>query len=247
MDVCYEGTYLVDARDTGLCNQCRPSGILSILQEAATMAGAELGVARREMLEKYNAIWMVARMWYRLNRPLGWGERVTVRTWHRGDKGVSCYRDFDLEVDGRSVGEAVSIWVLADVDTRRLIRMSRIEEFAGTDGGSLRKDRLLGKVRVPEKMVLAGVRRFYYSDTDSNGHVNNVKYADYICDALEMEQLVQDCFVSSFQVGYQRECRAGEEVSLYTGRADGTLFVHGVDGGGTTRFDGVLTLDKIAP
>ena len=77
--------------------------------------------------------------------------------------------------------------------------------------------------------------------------MNNVKYADYICDALEMEQLVQDCFVSSFQVGYQRECRAGEEVSLYTGRADGTLFVHGVDGGGTTRFDGVLTLDKIAP
>ena len=41
-----------------------------------------------------------------------------------------------------------------------------------------------------------------YSDTDINGHVNNTRYADFVCDALELENLSQDRFLSQMQIGY---------------------------------------------
>lgn len=238
----YEGSYLVDSRDVDQWYHCRPSGLLGILQEAAVSAACALHASREEMLEKYNLFWMMARLWYRLERPLMWGERVTVRTWHRGGKGVSTYRDFDLLVDGRPVGEAVSLWVVADVQTHRLGRLSGIEEFQGTDGGELCKKKLLSHLRLPQGMELADRRGMHYSDTDVNGHVNNVRYADFICDALHMERLGAEQFVSSLQVGYLAECQAGETLELYTGEQEGQWFVHGTDGDGKSRFDGAVTL-----
>ena len=242
----YEREYRVDSRETDPWYNCRPSGVLGFLQEAATAAACALHASRDEMLDKYNAFWMLARVWYRLDEPLKWGERLRIRTWHRGGRGASSYRDFDLFVNDAPVGEAVSLWVLANAQTHKLVRMAGIEEFQGTDGGALSKTRLLNKVRMPPDMTCAGTRSFRYSDLDVNGHVNNVRYADIVCDALHLERMGAERFVSSLQVGYQAECRVGETVDLTTGSDGGAQYVHGADGAGKTRFDAMLTLSDLA-
>ena len=243
----YEKDYVVDSRDIDPWYHCRPSGLTGMLQEAATQAACALHVSRDETMDKYHCFWMLARMWYRLDRPLSWGDRGTIRTWHRGAKGASTYRDFDLYVDGRPVGEAVSTWVLADADTHRLFRMSRVEEFQGTDGGALCKTKTLSGLHLPADMALADSRALHYSDTDVNGHVNNVRYVDFICDALHMENLGPGRYVSALQVGYLAECMAGETIQLYTGQAGGAWYVHGADEAGKSRFDGEVELSEIAP
>lgn len=242
MSVFYEDTYLIDSRDVDPFNQCRPSALLGLLQEAATEAAVALHVSREEMLARYNVFWMLSRIWYRLDRPLRWSERLTVRTWHRGGRGAAMYRDFDLLVDGEPVGEAVSIWVLADLDTRRLFRLSKVMEFEGTTGEELCKDKLLTKVRLPGDMALAERRALHYSDADINGHVNNAKYADFACDALHLETLGAGRFVSSLQVGFLAECRPGETLEIYTGTGEDGWYAHGADGAGKSRFDAHLTL-----
>lgn len=239
----YENTYPVDSRELDPWGNCRPSGVLGLLQEAATGAAAALHASHGEMLEKYQVFWMLARVWYTLSRPLGWRDQIAIQTWHRGARGASSYRDFDLFLDGEPVGEAVSLWVLADARTRKLARVSGLEEFQGTDGGERCKKRTLSKLVLPPDMSPAGERTFRYSDLDMNGHVNNAKYADYVCDALHMEELGPDRFVSSLQVGYQAECRAGETVSLFTGAAQGLQYVHGT-GGGKTRFDAAAAISS---
>ena len=214
----YEKDYVVDSRDIDPWYHCRPSGLTGTLQAAATHAACARHVSQDETMDKYHCFWMLARMWYRLDRPLSWGDRVTIRTWHRGAKGASTYRDFDLYVDGRPVGEAVSTWVLADADTHRLFRMSRVEEFQGTDGGALCKTKTLSGLHLPADMALADSRALHYSDTDVNGHVNNVRYVDFICDALHMENLGPGRYVSALQVGYLAECMAGRPSSSTPGR-----------------------------
>ena len=241
----FEGQYAIDSRDVDPWNHCRPSGVMGILQEAAVSAACALHVSREETLGKYGLFWMLARMWYRLDRPLGWNEKLTVRTWHRGGGGASCYRDFDLFVDGKPVGEAVSVWILADAVTHRIARMSRVEEFRNTDGGALCKDRLLSRFRMPPEMEAGERRLLHYSDTDVNGHVNNVRYADFICDALRMDRLGEGRFVSSLQVDYLAECRAGESITLFTGYQDGLWYVRGADEGGKARFEGAVTLTPL--
>ena len=238
----HTSVFKVGARDTDPFGLCRPSSVLDMLQEAATAAAIELHVSRDETIARYHAFWMLARMWYRLDSPIRWGDEITVKTWHRGGKGVSMYRDFDLYRGEEMVGEAVSLWVLADLDTHRLFHLSEADEFALTSGGALCKDKLLTKLHMPEDMSALANRALHYSDCDVNGHVNNVRYADFICDALNFCQTGAGKYLSELQLCYLKECRAGEQLSLSGAEREGRVYVRGDGLDGTTRFDAALTI-----
>lgn len=241
----YEATFRIGAGEAGLNLQCRPSGVLSILQEGATQAACQFHASGPEMRERHNALWMVTRMWYRLDRPLMWGDEVRLRTWHRGGRGPSMYRDFDLFVDGKPIGEAVSVWVLVNAEDRKLLRLSDVGELAATDGGELCKSKKLSGLRLPGDMALVERRRFHYSDIDCNGHVNNVRYADLAADAAGLETQLDSRFVSSLQIGYLKECMAGESIDVLKTESGDGVYILGAGQGGDTRFDALLTLDNL--
>lgn len=233
----YDHVVMIDSRDVDGNGYCRPSALLGHLQEAATLAAETGGFGRDRLMEICNGFWMLVRLWYRLERPLRWGERVTIRTWHRGGKSALSYRDFDLRCGEEYVGEAVSCWVLADRESRKLIRLRDIAILEETTGGELCKDKTLSKLRMPKEMEELERRIMRYSDTDINGHVNNTRYADFACDALGMEHMDGGEFLASMQLGYTAECRAGEELTLLSAVDGGEHFIKGVDAQGMPRFE----------
>ena len=240
----FEGHYQIDTRDADPQYHCRPSALLGYLQEAATDAANQLCMTRQELLEQHHGFWMLARIWVELNRPLRWQETLTIRTWHREGRGASVYRDFDLYVDGEPVGQAVSTWVLADVDTHRLIRTDKIVEFTEHGGEGLGKTRTLSHLKLPGEMEEVETRRLQYSEQDINGHINNTRYADYACDALRMESMGKQSFVRSMQVGFLAQCHAGEQLTLWTGNQDGVDYVRGTGRDGKARFEAALTIQR---
>ena len=242
MSTVYEMDLRVDSRDVDLFNQCRPSAVLGLLQEAATQAALSLGVSGPQVLEKYNCLWMITRIWYELEAPLRWNNPVTVKTWHRGVSGVSSYRDFDLYRDGKPIGQGTSVWVMVDADSRKLFRLKQLTEFEGTDGGELKKTVKLHRIAMPEQFDRRVQRDMRYSDTDINGHVNNIHYADFACDSLHLEALGQGKFVRSLQIGYINECKAGETIFVDTAARGDELFARGEGTDGAERFDFCLTL-----
>lgn len=237
-----EMKYRVDSRDVDLFGQCRPSAVLGFLQEAATQASMALKVSGPEALEKYNALWMVNRIWVELDQPIRWNDLLTVRTWHRGASGASSYRDFDIYRDGAYIGQGVTSWVLVDADSHRLFRLKDLAEFQGTDGGELMKDIKLHRVELPEEFDDRSRRDMRYSDTDINGHINNTHYADFACDALHLETLCRGKFVRSFQLDYTGECMAGETIWVDTAVRGNDLFARGQGEDGSKRFDCAITL-----
>lgn len=247
MDVFYEHTYPTDFRDLDLFGHVRPSAVLGLLQEAATQAASELHLSGPELRDKYNAFWMLARVRYELKRPLLWDEPVTIKTWHRGGKAAVMYREFDLSVEGEIVGRALSAWVLAGLESHKLLHLGGVGEIEDTSGGSLCRTDTLRKLRLPEGLEPVEERRLHYSDTDINGHVNNTRYADLLCDALELERIGKGKFVSALQICYLTECLAGETVRLRRGRDREGWCVRGESLAGVGRFDGILTLDNLFP
>lgn len=245
MSTFYEMDFRVDSRDVDLFNQCRPSAVLGYLQEAATQAALELGVAGPQIMEKYNCLWMVTRNWVDLDAPLRWNELITVKTWHRGASGASSYRDFDLFRDGKPIGQGVSVWVMVDADEHKLFRMKNLTEFQGTDGGELCKSVRLRRPAMPGQFDARTRRDLRYSDTDINGHVNNIHYADFACDSLHLERQGRGKFVRAFQIGYVSECQAGETLWVDTAVQGDQLFARGEGGDGTERFDFSLTLGEL--
>lgn len=236
----YKHTVLIDSRDTDGVGRCKASALLGHLQEAATQAAEHGGFGREVLLEQHNGFWMMTRVWVRLDRPLHWGEELTVHTWHRGGKSAVSYRDYDLYVGEEHVGEGVSAWVLAHMETHKLIRLSNVSVMSETDGGELCKNITLSKLRCPEPLTQVDQRPMRYSDTDINGHVNNTRYADFACDALEEEMLRKEQFLREFQIGYLAECRPGEVLTMETGAMEAGHYVCGLDGEGKPRFEAQL-------
>lgn len=236
----YEYNIRLNGLDVDGRGQCKASALLNHLQNAATLAAENGGFSRETLVERYGAFWMLARSWYRLARPLRYEDSLSVRTWHRGAKGAIMYRDYDILANGQPVGESVSAWVLADVNSRKLMRLGSIVEFEGTDGGELCKTMTLAKLRQPGDLRDAERRPMRYSDCDMNGHVNNTRYADFACDAVGMERLSEDRYLAEMQLGYLAECRPGEVLTLQTSGLGDSRFVRGVDDAGKARFESAL-------
>lgn len=242
----YKHTTIIDSRDVDGRGQCRASALLGHMQEAATQAAEHGGFGREVIMGRHNGFWMLTRMWYQVKRPLRWGEELTVHTWHRGAKGAVSYRDYDLYVGDELVGEGVSAWVLADVNTHRLIRLTSVTEMAETHGGDLRKEKTLNKLKAPESLQTLEQRIMRYSDTDINGHVNNTRYADFACDALRMDKLPPEQFLSEVQIGYLAECRPGEKLDILSGEyEDGRTYICGSDEDGKPRFEAAMLFGNV--
>ena len=239
----FEYEMTVDSRDVDGWGRCRPSAVLGYLQEAATLAAEDGGFGREKTLE-YHAFWMLARIWFRLDRPLRWEEKVTVRTWHRGSKTALMYRDFDLLAGGVPVGEAVSAWVLAGVEDRKLLRLSQMRELEGTEGGGLCKQLTLSKLRMPGEMEERDRRRMGYSDTDINGHVNNTRYADIVCDAVPWE-VWDTAQIRDFTISYHREVPRGENFTLRRAALPDNQFYFDGEREGKSAFEAVVTFKTL--
>ena len=95
---------------------------------------------------------------------------------------------------------------------------------------------------MPEVFDRRTRRDLRYSDTDINGHVNNVHYADFACDSLHLEELGKGKFVRSLQIGYVNECRAGEAIWVDTAARGDELLARGEGEDGVERFEFALNL-----
>ena len=241
----YEQTIRLTGMDADGRGICKPSALLDHLQIAAGFAAEEGGFGRETLVEKYGAFWMLARSWFHLDRPLRWEDRLTIRTWHRGGKAAMMYRDYDIYANGELVGESVSGWVLANLESRKIMRLADIQELAGTGGEELCKTRTLNKLRAPKDLKLLERRKMHYSDTDVNGHVNNTRYADFACDAVELDRLPEDQFLTEMQIGYLAECRPGETLSIQVGGQGDSRYVRGVDSAGAPRFESALFFGEL--
>lgn len=215
----------------------RPSALFDFMQDVATDHAEALHIAREDL----GAMWVLSRLHCTVVRPLFVHETVRVKTWCAGIRGATWMRAFALSVDGVQIGQALSTWAVLDRDSRRILRPTLIpaaQELVRLTAGQC--------PAAPGKLVCGAlvphhVHTVRYSDLDINGHMNNVKTVDVICDGLELER--QDGkFVSEIQVNYTAECMTGEQITLSVGTAgDGLIYVFGM-ADGQTKFEAAARL-----
>ena len=97
----------------------------------------------------------------------------------------------------------------------------------------------LGKLTCADALTPRLERTIYYSDLDVNCHLNNVKYADLICDAISMDQR-KPCYFRELQINYNGECKAGDTIVLASN--DAASFVSGCGTDGSDRFTAQFSL-----
>lgn len=210
----YEKNYYIGPGETDVFNRCRPSSLLMILQDAATAHGEIIGLTRSELIEKHNAVWVLARLKFQLKKPILNGDTVNLKTWNRGLKGVMWYRDFSLSVNGEVIGKATQIWVLADEKSHRIKRPTGIDILSPESAISIPEYEVdIGKLTGHADLTHCFNKVIRYSDMDMNAHLNNTKYADLCCDAVHYEEFTEK-FLSALQINYLQECLVGDCIVL---------------------------------
>ncbi len=198
------------------------SDALAALEQAAFAHAADLNLDFPRMLHEFGLLWMIARSHLCLKR-LPKGE-VRIQTWLRQTKSAVSNRDFAIFEGDEEIGSAVQCWTLVDAKARTLVNMKTVPPMWSLPIRQPERTFLPKRLTLPE---LSEVGQWTVSDgeIDLNGHLNNVHYIRHA------EKYAPEGALS-FDIFYERECFAGEPISLMA--ADG--YVCGIKPDGTTAF-----------
>lgn len=220
----YRENFLV-CRHDGDCNgKMKPGAMLRYAQQVATDQCNLLGFDRA-FYERTHTAFLLAKQELRIFRLPDVDEVLTFLTQPEKSK-RACNRRVTQLIDeqGQVVAVLDSLWTLVDTDTRRIIRKPGPEfELAWLDEVPIRYPI---KITAAEDAGPVGTATASWSLCDINGHLNNTRYADIVCDS--MPPALQQQAPASMVIAYHREVPMGETMELFAGiTPDGSWYVRG--------------------
>lgn len=217
----------------------RPSAILNKTQAVADVHSEKMGYARDNLL-KNDMCWVLYRLSVRMHAYPSGTDIVRVTTWPAPIAGPVFPRYFTMESpDGSKIGEIVAGYILMSVSTRRPLRPSALDTAIETN------DRP-APMPLPSALHLDGAQQIgsrpvRYSDLDLNGHMNNTRYIDWVCDAVGTDALRPG--LAGWQVNYISEARPDELLTLRAKTEGSTTLIIGKRAeNGKTVFESSVTL-----
>lgn len=238
----YETTFTLAARDVDFTGRLRPSAIFMRMQEDGEVHANALGFGREALLSR-GLIFVLFRAQLEVRQYPVLGEAVVHRTWPGKSNRFFCprYHTFSRP-DGAPLAAVNTLWVVIDLESRAM-RSPLTSGLSMPDTSDLTPP-----LPTPDHVAqLDGPARMRahtaaYSDLDVNGHVNNARYIDWICDSLGAP-LLRTHALTSLLVNYSREIRPDTPTQLYL-RGDDQAFSFLACGEGDERFfeaSGTLT------
>ena len=209
----YQENILLRTRDCDVNGQWRPSALLEEMQEISGTHCALLGCGRDDLLKR-GVVWILARSEVQMDRYPNLGETVTVQTFHKPVR-LRFFPRYYIFKDaaGEVIGKAGTLWLLMDIHTRQTIPAGDIAALL-PDNSDLAAPMALpatvGQLQGEERVIpYAPV----YTDLDVNGHVNNTRYADMLCNALGV-QLMTEYELERIILNYNHEILPDHKVTL---------------------------------
>lgn len=200
-------SYLVNLR-----GQAGLYAILNLIQDVGWMHALHLKVK----LDK-NEGWVFTRQKLTMQEWPAWNQTVTVRTWIRPPSHEAfLYRDYEIYVGKKKLGECTSTFTVMDMNTRKLA----VKDWSAYSHIWKPEGHL---PHMPEKIVFTSdsesLSQFQVrnSDIDLNNHVNNTKYAQWILDAIPIDMLRGGVHLYGYEVNFLAEAKTGDVVNVQKG------------------------------
>lgn len=212
----YVQKHIVNCYEADTNHLLRPTAMLDLMQEVAGRDASNLGFGYDEMITSKTA-WVLSRLHIRFNNYPKWRDEVSIKTWHKGLFKLFYLRDFVLvDKNNNNLIEATTSWLIIDLNTRRLARYAALADNEET---CLKEDAIAqpaDKITIPldEEFEFVGKHKAVWSDIDTNGHVNNVKYLVWGLDIVDYTDAETKPLKELF-INFDAEVLAGQEVELY--------------------------------
>ena len=187
----YTETFTLLSRDCDVKGTWRLSAILEAMQESAGAHSLLLGCGREELLKR-NIVWVLSRSELHMDRYPRIGEKITLHTFPMPNR-ICFFPRYYIFTDerGEMLGKAGTLWLLFDTETRKMLPPGDIARLIPDNRDLTVPMNLPATVGNLQGEEFVSQYRPVYTDLDVNGHVNNTRYADWLCNALGIELMTE--------------------------------------------------------
>jgi len=185
--------------------------LLNYMEDCAISHSTSAGYGVNELLAA-DAGWVLYRWLIKIDRLPKLGETITVQTWASSFERFYGNREF-IVLDGRDnpIVKASSVWIYFNIKKRKPMRIPlEMGDAYGIDETRALEEPFTDfdfdfEPKVIEEFT---VKR---SDIDTNSHVNNKKYVDWIMETVP-QQIYDNYKVTSLQIIYKKESSLGSGI-----------------------------------
>lgn len=190
------------------------------LEAAATEHADMLGVGG-DVFRPQGITWVLIKREAIIHSHPVKGQTVTIETWPGKTRHGFFPRRFRLlDEEGNLLISCACQWAIMDIEERTMVTSKEYDLVGIKREGEQKAP--ASKVVFPELTEMVK-RTVQPEEIDSNGHLNNANYLNWI------EELIPEDFtVSELWIEYAREIFAGEEVQIHYVAVDGALFATGI-------------------
>ncbi len=208
--------FTVKWHDTDANRTVKPSEILVYMQETANLQLERAGLSLDKLRDERGIGFILSKIKIVFHAPLYAYDKISVRTWTCESRGYSFLRCFDIHKGEELIAEAVSVWALVDINSRRLVRSDEFD--LGVENDEMLDIELPRRIKpATDEFSLVGERTIRYSDKDYNMHMNNTKYPNMLCDFMPIDKISG---IREMTLEFIRESALGDTLSFYS-RAEG--------------------------
>ena len=206
--------YKVDYFHVDLNNRIKLSSLFNYMQDIAGIHANELKCGY-DILSKLGITWIMLRAKIQIQSYPCWGDIITVKTSTNGVDKLCAVREFEfIDADGRSIGYAITYWILYDIAGHKVVRMNHsgfeLPEHLTVKYGDYEK---LTRIKAQGELKSESTRRAQYNDIDTNIHVNNARYIEWLTDAI-YENVEDIRLIKSLHVGFISSVKLGDCVNI---------------------------------
>ena len=204
----YKVADLMCDKDSNLSMKNMVSLMAEVLLDHSNLLEKDLDMTRLR--------WIVYSWNIEIDSPIKVYDKIELTSLVLGMNKFYAYRNAYIKRDGKIVAKAYGVFMLVDIDRMRPIKMSKELIAAYTKDDPIYKNQ---KISYRVDFVKSKEIVVRYTDIDSNLHVNNAVYFDYICDLCKLD--IKD--IKFFNIVYKNEIRNKNSVLGEFVESDGTI------------------------
>ncbi|MDN3619451.1 thioesterase [Polaribacter undariae] len=194
----------------------RPTTILALLEETAADHSHFIGHSLFDLLEK-NVGWVLVSGVLQMNRYPNYKEKITIRTWLSHYSFIKGYRENIIyDENNNIIGSAKGLWVFFDIDKRKPIPIfNEIKEKWSLLNKHAINRNIKQKIIAVESPHHTKQFRVNHYDTDSNKHVNNIRYLQWVIESIP-EEVTDNYFLHEIDGRFIAEAKFGDTILSLT-------------------------------
>ncbi|MGI6033556.1 MAG: acyl-[acyl-carrier-protein] thioesterase [Coriobacteriales bacterium] len=214
MTIAHEQEYQLRTGDFDRYEHVQPASVLDVFQDIAGISADNTPSMSYEEMKARGYFWAITRIKYEVMRQPKMHERVIGRTWPLAPSRAGFQREYTIRsLSDELLVRGTSKWIVMDFANRSLVNAADV--YQGPDDFSdettfpdkLRKLKTIEPQGEPVRCTPA------YTDIDLNGHVNNIRYANFALNAFG-EGAARG--VKTLQIDYRHEVQLGQTLEIYT-------------------------------